>query len=49
MRFYVKSIQVKYSRELGREHRERERMRCCRFGRKGENEGDEREREQRGF
>jgi hypothetical protein len=40
---YVKSIQVEHSGELGRE--QRERTRCCRLGREGENEGVERERE----
>ncbi len=41
--FYVKSIQVEHSGELGREHSERERVRCCGLGREGENGGVERE------
>ncbi len=43
MRFFVKSIQVEHSGELGKEHRERERVRCCGLGREGENGGVERE------
>ncbi len=31
----MKSVHVKHSGELGREHRER--MRCCELGREGEN------------
>jgi hypothetical protein len=39
----VKPIQVKHSGGLGREHRERERTRCCKLGREGENREAERE------